>query len=147
MIDPARCASCSARLARDNDDSVCSPCRRSSIETAASRASLIVRDAPGARAAFLSDGLFGVARHLDCTAAEALDLLVSLGLLPLASQRRRALLHRLIAVNSLTHVAASEALAISRWTVASYRSQLGIDKHRPDERSADRSAELAGSVR
>lgn len=130
-LAPPRCASCGARLARDNDDSVCSPCRRSSIESAASRASLIVRDAPGARAAFEAEGLFGVARHLDCTPAEAVDLLFSLGLLPLASQRRRALLHRLIAMDSLSHVAASEALAISRWTVASYRRQLGVDRQRP----------------
>ena len=129
-----RCASCNARLARDNEDTVCSPCRRSSIETLASRASLIVRDAPGARAAFAAEGLHGVARHLDCTPAEAFDLLFSLGLLPLASQRRRLLLHRLIAMDSLSHVAASEALGISRWTVASYRRQLGLDKQRSPER-------------
>lgn len=127
-VETPRCARCSARLARDNADSVCSPCRRSSIETSASRASLIVRDAPGARAAFDAHGLFGVARHLDCTPAEAFDLLFSLGLLPLASQRRRALLHRLIELDALSHVDAADALAISRWTVASYRRQLGIDK-------------------
>lgn len=136
---PPRCATCNARLARDNEDSVCSPCRRSSIEASASHASLIVRDAPGAREAFRAEGLFGVAHHLDCTPGEAFDVLFSLGLLPLASQRRRSLLHRLIAMDSLSHVAASEALAISRWTVASYRRQLGIDKQRTPE--------LAGSVR
>lgn len=143
VAEPARCTSCDARLARDNDDSVCSPCRRSSIEASASRAALIVRDPPGVRSAFDAEGLYGVARHLDCTPAEAFDVLFSLGLVPLASQRRRSLLQRLIAMDSLSHVAASEALAISRWTVASYRRQLGIDKQRP----ADRATSLVGSMR
>jgi hypothetical protein len=121
------CASCGARLARDNDDDVCSPCRRSAIEAAAHRARLIVRDAPGAQDAFRSNGLLGVARHLDCTADEALDVLFSLGLLPLTSHRRRPLLRRLIGMSALSHVAAADALAISRWTVASYRRQLGLE--------------------
>jgi hypothetical protein len=122
------CSTCGARLARDNDDAVCSPCRRSSIEAAARRAGLIVRDAPGARLAFDRGGLLGVAAHLECTSEEALDVLFSLGLLPLTSHRRRPLLHRLIGMESLSHVAAAEALEISRWTVASYRRQLGLDR-------------------
>jgi hypothetical protein len=130
------CSTCGARLARDNDDDVCSPCRRSSIESAARRAGLIVRDAPGARLAFNSAGLEGVAAHLRCTRGEALDVLFSLGLLPLTSHRRRPLLRRLIDMESDSHVAAADALGISRWTVASYRRQLGIDTrhHQPGAR-------------
>jgi hypothetical protein len=120
------CSTCGARLARDNDDDVCSPCRRSSIEAAARRAGLIVRDPQGARLAFTNGGLVGVAVHLHCTREEALDVLFSLGLLPLTSHRRRPLLRRLIELEGDSHVAVADALGISRWTVASYRRQLGI---------------------
>lgn len=124
------CATCGARMARDNDDDVCSPCRRSSIEAAARRAGLLVRDAPGARSAFDSEGLLGVARHLDCTPDDALDVLFGLGMMPVSAYRRSAMLRRLVAMDSLSHVAVADALSISRWTVASYRRQLGIGKPR-----------------
>ena len=46
------CERCSARLARDNRDVICSPCRRTGIETSARRASSTMRDAAGATRAF-----------------------------------------------------------------------------------------------
>ncbi|MGD9701848.1 MAG: hypothetical protein AB7Q42_18620 [Acidimicrobiia bacterium] len=123
-----RCNSCSARLARDNHGTVCSPCRRGQIEAMAKRAALATRDADGARRAFSAGGLRGVASHLLCSADEALEVVVMLGLLPAAYRRRVEILRRLVALDRASHVAAAEALGLSRWTVATYRRDLGLDQ-------------------
>ncbi len=75
-----------------------------------------------------SFGLYGVADHLDSTPEEALDVLISSRLFPFISERRRTLLHQLVSLRDSSHVAVAEALHISRWTVATYRHQLGIDR-------------------
>jgi hypothetical protein len=120
------CSSCGGRLARDNTGTVCSPCKRTHIETSAQRAALVTKDGPRIKAMFESSGLQGVARHLDCTPDEALDVLLNAQLLPFVSAERRAVLHRLVGMPAASHVAAGESLGISRWTVATYRRQLGI---------------------
>lgn len=126
--DPrARCGSCAALLARDNHDTQCSPCQRRQIEAMARRASLVTRDPGGARRAFALRGLHGVAAQLRCTADEAIDVVAMLGLLPPAYRRRIELLRRLVALDRVSHVAAAEALGLSRWTVATYRRNLGIE--------------------
>ena len=122
----ARCESCVALLARDNHGTQCSPCRRGQIEAMATRASLITRDPGGARRAFAGRGLHGVAAQLRCTADEAIDVVAMLGLLPPAYRRRIEVLRRLVALDRVSHVAAAEALGLSRWTVATYRRDLGI---------------------
>ena len=48
--------------------------------------------------------------------------------IPFMSERRRAVLRRLVCMRGSSHVAVADALQISRWTVASYRQQLGIDR-------------------
>ena len=70
--------------------------------------------------------MHGVAKHLDCTLEDALDVLLSAQLLPFASSRRRQVLRRLVGLEGSTHIAAGETLGISRWTVATYRRQLGL---------------------
>jgi hypothetical protein len=78
---------------------------------------------------FDSSGLYGVADRLRCDPGDALEVLLNARLLPFVSAQRRALLHDLVALRDLSHVDAAAALNISRWTVATYRGQLGIDRH------------------
>jgi hypothetical protein len=122
------CSTCGGRLARDNTGTICSPCLRTHIETSAQRGALSARAAPGVKAAFDSHGLHGVAKHLDCTADEALDVLLNSQLVPFVSARRRSVLRELIGLTDSSHSAAGEALNVSRWTIATYRRQLGLDR-------------------
>ncbi len=127
MVAVRRC-SCGARLARDQSDTVCSPCRRGDIESSAHRGAAIARDREGIEATFNREGLNGVAVVLDCTLGEALDVLFVAQLLPAMSVRRQALLRQLVALGDVSHVVAADLLGISRWTVATYRGQLGLEK-------------------
>ena len=120
------CTSCGGRLARDHHDTICSPCRRTDIENSARTGALIARHNPEIASTFNAGGLYGVADHLACTPEEALDVLLNARLLPFVSPMRRVMLRRLIALRESSHIAAAEALGISRWTVATYRRQLGI---------------------
>ena len=122
------CSSCGGRLARDNTGTICSPCLRTRIEASARRGTLTTRDRPRIKATFEASGLHGVARQLDCTPEDALDVLLNAQLLPFASSRRRHVLRRLVGMDDSTHIAAGEQLGISRWTVATYRRQLGIPR-------------------
>jgi hypothetical protein len=122
------CASCGGRLARDHSGTVCSPCQRTLIERSARRHVLIAREGPGIKTAFETSGLYGVAQYLECTPDEALDVVISSRLFPFMSERRRRLLHQLVNLRNSSHVAVAEELHISRWTVAAYRHQLGIDR-------------------
>lgn len=124
------CESCGKPLAHDHSGTICSPCRRTAIETSAHRGAETIRDRSGIKAAFDSFGLYGVADHLNCSAAKALEVLLSARLLPRVSARRDAVLRQLVAMSDVSHVAAAEALGISRWTVATYRHDLGLDRTR-----------------
>jgi hypothetical protein len=93
---------------------------------AAHRGSVVARDSVRIKTAFDSSGVYGVAQHLDCTPEEALDVLLACQLVPFASPRRRLLLQRLLGLRDRSHVAAAEAMHLSRWTIATYRRQLGI---------------------
>jgi predicted RNA-binding Zn-ribbon protein involved in translation (DUF1610 family) len=132
MVDATavvRCASCGAHLAHDHHlDTICSPCRRTEIERSARRGAVLAKDGSQIKTAFETSGLYAVAEQLDCSPEEALDVLMAARLLPVVSPRRRRLLGQLAALRGYSHVAAAEALNISRWTVATYRSQLGIDR-------------------
>lgn len=122
------CTSCGGRLARDHNDSICSPCRRTMIERSALRQSLIAHDRAGISAAFAAAGVYGVAQYLDTTPTRALDAVISTRLFPFVSERRLAMLGQLVNMRDSSHVAVADALHISRWTVAAYRNQLGIDR-------------------
>lgn len=123
-----RCSSCGARLARDHADTTCSPCRRGMIENAAQREAGVARDSSQIKAVFDSSGLYGVADLLDSTPAEAVDVLIRSRLIPYLSERRREILRQLVTLGGSSHVAVAKQLNISRWTVAAYRQQLGIDR-------------------
>ncbi len=124
------CSTCGGRLARDNTGTICSPCRRTHIEVTAHRGSVIARDLVRISAAFESSGVYGVAEVLDCSPEEALDVLLGAQLVPFATPRRRLLLRQLVGLRDRTHIAAGEAMHVSRWTIATYRRQLGIDRQR-----------------
>jgi hypothetical protein len=116
---------------------MCSPCRRAEIEHEARRELHVARDSSVIQAAFDSFGLMGVAEHLHVTPAEALDVVIAARIVPYVSDRRRAMLHELVTLSDLSHVAVAKRLNISRWTVATYRHQLGIDRLTPNTRSTD----------
>ena len=122
------CSSCGGRLARDNTGTICSPCRRTHIEHAAHLGAVAPGDVSRIKAAFDSLGIYGVAKQLGCDPEDAFDVLVNAQLLPFVSVRRRLLLRRLIGLNDMSHVAAGEALNVSRWTIATYRRQLGTER-------------------
>ena len=124
----AKCTRCGTRLARDHAGTMCSPCRRTEIESSARHGARLIRDPSGIAAAFDAEGLYGVADHLDCSPADALDVLLSSRLVPFVSARRHELLRQLVALGDCSHIAAAEALNISRWTVATYRQLLGFDR-------------------
>ena len=123
-----RCARCGTRLARDHAGPMCSPCRRTEIEHSACSGARLIRDPSGIAAAFDAAGLYGVADHLNCSPADALDVLLSSRLVPFVSSRRHQLLRQLVALGDCSHIAAAEALNISRWTVATHRQLLGLDR-------------------
>ncbi len=133
------CASCGTRLAHDHLDTICSPCRRTEIERSARRSAVPAGDSSLIKAAFETSGLYGVAEQLQCSPGEALDVVLAARLVPVTPARRRQLLQQLVAMRGYSHVAAAEALNISRWTVATYRSQLGIERNpaarRPTEKA------------
>jgi hypothetical protein len=89
---------------------------------------LSARDVAAVKASFDSLGIYGVARHLGCSPEDALDVLINAQLLPFVSARRRQLLRQLIGLNDMSHIAAATALNISRWTIATYRRQLGTER-------------------
>ena len=122
------CSSCGARLARDHHDTICSPCRRRAIESDARRGAAIARDRAGITTRFTRDGLHGLAAHLECTIPEALEVVFAARLVPAMSARRQAVLRGLVALEETSHVMAADVLGISRWTVATYRAQLGLDR-------------------
>ena len=122
------CSSCGGRLARDNTGTICSPCRRTRIENAAHLGAFSAQDVPRIKAAFDSLGIYGVAQHLDCSPEEALDVLVNSQLLPFVSARRRLLLRQLVGLDDMSHTAAAKVLDVSRWTIATYRRQLGTER-------------------
>ena len=125
------CVSCGARLARDHGGTICSPCRRTQIESAAHCGSVAATQRSQLKSLFDSSGLYGVADRLRCDPGDALEVVLNARLLPFVSAQRRALLHELVALRDLSHIDAAEALSISRWTVATYRRQLGIERHPP----------------
>jgi hypothetical protein len=94
----------------------------------AHQGALLARDRAQIQTVFDAAGLYGVALHLDCSPEDAVDVLLSSQLVPFVSPHRRLVLRRLVALGDRSHIAAGEALNISRWTIAAYRRQLGIDR-------------------
>jgi hypothetical protein len=132
--DRPRCTDCGAFLASDNPGPLCSPCWRSGLFRHASRAIRPGRDPVVVADAFEKGGVLGVARSLGCPLEEAVEISIVFGLVPGAYRRRVPLLVRLLELDSCSHVDAAHALGLSRWTVATYRRDLGILEHRTSHR-------------
>ena len=123
-----RCTSCRAFLARDNPGPRCSPCDHAQLRARfeKSRVALPTATETQAREAFRAGGLPELARRLNCTPEQALELTLAKGLVPPIYRRRASVVRRLIELQHLSHVAAAAELRLSRWTVASYRKDLGL---------------------
>jgi hypothetical protein len=124
-----RCGRCRAILARDNTGERCSPCWQA--ELLAQRGPVLRRpgDETRLRRAFGEGGVRAVARELGRSEPEALDLVLAHGLIPARQRSRVGALRALQGLEHLSHIRAAEALGLSRWTVATYRSLLGHDRH------------------
>lgn len=106
----------------------------------ARRAALITVDPPGVRRSFAAEGFAGVLNHLRCSRDDTLEVLLALGLVPAAYRRRLDLARELVALDGLSHVAAAGLLGVSRWTVATYRRELGLDRANRGQRRSARTA-------
>lgn len=133
-LDRPRCTDCGAFLASDNPGPLCSPCWRSGLFRRASRAICPGRDPVLVSTAFEKGGVLGVARELGCPLEEAVEVSIVAGLVPGAYRRRVPMLVRLLEMDSSSHVDAAHALGLSRWTVATYRRDLGVLEHRTSQR-------------
>jgi hypothetical protein len=120
-----RCARCGCVLAADNLSSLCSPCARSERERE-SNAGLRL-DPAAVRAAFARGGAAAVVAELGCRPEEAIVGAVAAGVLSPLYLRRIGVLAQLMELHELSHVAAAERTGLSRWTVATYRRDLGLD--------------------
>jgi hypothetical protein len=119
-------------LASDNPGPLCSPCWQRELRARANTALRRGSDAQAVRRAFLAGGVPAIADALRCSSAEALEVALLHKLVPAVYRRRTALLVQLLELGPVAHVVAGEQLNLSRWTVATYRRDLGIvDRGRP----------------
>jgi hypothetical protein len=117
------CADCHCRLARDNKDTVCWPCRRRRAIAAQEEGARSVRR----QEIFEVAGIPGLAAEMGVTRAEAIRYAIEEEIL---SRRWRPHLDSLIKLSEMsgcTHVEAAQALGVSRWTVADWRRRLGLE--------------------
>jgi hypothetical protein len=123
-----RCIACAAFLARDNRGPRCSPCERTyqSTRYGADRVNVRAASASEAAAAFRDNGLPGIADAFGCSIGAALQVALAYGIVSPLYRRRANLVVRLVALSGHSHIAAGEQLGLSRWTVATYRRDLGL---------------------
>ena len=123
------CDRCSCRLARDNDDIVCSPCRRHLvIESHVAIAS--VGPSLDEQQQFADDGVRGIAEARNVSLEDAVSLALAEGLLPKRWRAAETRLRQLAGLEGLTHVEAAEIIGVSRWTIATWRDGLGLQAKR-----------------
>jgi len=123
------CERCSCRIARDNDDIVCSPCRRHLViekhfEIASTGPSLDEQER------FADTGVRGIADSRGISLEDAVSLALTDGLLPKRWRAAEPRLRQLAALEGLTHVEAAEVIGVSRWTIATWRDGLGLQAKR-----------------
>lgn len=123
------CERCSCRLARDNDDIVCSPCRRHLvIETHFALAA--VGPSLEDQQRFAERGIRGLAEDRNVGLDEAVSIALRDGMLPKRWRSAEPKLRQLALLDGLTHVEAAEAVGVSRWTIATWRDGLGLQAKR-----------------
>lgn len=133
---PRSCPRCGCRLARDNTDTHCSPCRFA-LTLEAHRA-LVVDDEPKPehRNAFKEGGVHALAEVASCSVEEAISLAIREGLVPRRWRSSEEKLLQLVKFEGIRHVEVAARLGVSRWTVATWRDELGLQRKR--KRSAPR---------
>lgn len=92
------------------------------------------------QAKFRQGGIFALAEELNSTPEDAIDVAIREGMLPRRWKSSRGKLCELLALDGLKHVDAATKLGVSRWTVATWRDQLGIQakrKRRPNRVDID----------
>jgi hypothetical protein len=99
---------------------------RRDLRSKASTALRAGRDTEIVRQAFADGGVPRLAESLDVSFADALEVALLHKLVPAIYRRRTAVLVELLELGPVPHIVAAEALGVSRWTIATYRRDLGI---------------------
>ena len=123
------CERCSCRLARDNDDIVCSPCRRHLV-IEQHFAIAAVGPSLDDQQRFAEHGVRGLAEDRNVSLEEAVTLALNEGLLPKRWRAAEPRLRHLVTLEGMTHVEAAEVVGVSRWTIATWRDGLGLQAKR-----------------
>jgi hypothetical protein len=136
---PRACPRCGCRLARDNNDNHCSPCRFAL--TIDEHRELLLDDeaTPEYQAAFESGGVVELAHVADCSVGDAIGLAIRSGLVPRRWRSSEDKLRALVELEGVRHVEVAVRLGVSRWTVATWRDELGLQakrKRRPNRSAA-----------
>jgi hypothetical protein len=123
------CQRCECRLARDNDDIVCSPCRRHLM---LEKHHDVTADGPSldSQERFAEAGIVGLAEDRGISLEDAVTVALQEGLLPKRWRSAEPKLRELVALAGLTHVEAAEVVGVSRWTIATWRDGLGLQAKR-----------------
>lgn len=125
LAHPHVCARCACRLARDNSDRFCSPCahrigRERWLTPGESITAWVTREE------LSTLGIHGLMARHSATAEELIPVLLATGALPRQIRRYEELVIRLVGMEGLSHSAAARRLRVTRWTVAAWRSRLGL---------------------
>ena len=130
------CPRCGCRIARDNHDSHCSPCRFAL--TLEEHRELVLDDEPIQEHAdaFAAGGVYGLAEAADCSAEEAISLAIRAGLVPRRWRSSEEKLRQLVHFEGIRHVEVADRLGVSRWTIATWRDGLGLQRKRRRSPSA-----------
>ncbi|MGH9205546.1 MAG: hypothetical protein ACRD1G_03150 [Acidimicrobiales bacterium] len=127
---PRRCSECHCNLARDNRDTMCWPCRRRQAISAQEASAVDLRR----QEAFEQGRVPALAHELDSDNAEAIRYAVEEGILPRRWRSHLEDLIRLAEMPGASHVDAAEAIGVSRWTIANWRRQMGLEPGRGETR-------------
>lgn len=122
-------------MARDNNDVLCSPCRLYVVFD--QHQPNQVDPALGERhAKFRQGGIHALAEELSTTPQEAIAVAIHEGMLPRRWRSSQEKLCALLDLEGLKHVEAAEQLGVSRWTIATWRDQLGLQAKRRRRQSS-----------
>jgi len=82
------------------------------------------------QAKFRQGGIHALAEELDTTPQEAIAVAIHEGMLPRRWRTSQEKLCALLDLEGLKHVEAAQRLGVSRWTIATWRDQLGLQAKR-----------------
>ena len=120
------CARCHCMLAADNTNDQCGPC----LKTTAKARVLGLGDAAGSGfdpgVPLSSIGIESYAEHLGVSVSAAISQAFTARKLSETLRHAEPLLIQLVSLRALGHVAAAEELGVTRWTIQSWRNELGL---------------------